>query len=115
MSTKRKRLFIGLAAALMIAVVTRGDAPLATTFVGLYEAREGGDVTLVAVSKTHPAEAVRAACELLERLVVKVPVGPGGEPEPVSDAEIAEARRIVEETLSELATELGRDAPEEPR
>ena len=60
-------------------------------------------------------EAARVACELLERLVVRAPVGPDGESEPVSDEEIAAARRVVEETLAELEKGLGRDEPEEPR
>jgi hypothetical protein len=59
-------------------------------------------------------EAARAACDLLERLVVKVPLGEDGEPEPVGDEEIAEARRIVEDTLRELAAEPGPEPPEEP-
>lgn len=56
-------------------------------------------------------EAARAACALLERLVVKVPPGPDGEPRPVSDEEIAEARRIVEETLRELDAGAGTEPP----
>jgi hypothetical protein len=60
-------------------------------------------------------EAARTACGLLERLVVKVPVGPDGEPQPVTDAEIEEARHIAEETLRELAAEPGPEPPEEPR
>ncbi len=58
-------------------------------------------------------EAARAAREMLERLVVKIPVGPDGEPEPVSDEEIEEARRIAEETLRELAAPPESDPPPE--
>jgi len=58
--------------------------------------------------------AARDVCALLERVVVKVPVGPDGEPEPVSDEEIAEARRVVEETIRELAQPLEDGPPGEP-
>ena len=58
-------------------------------------------------------DAARAAQEMLERLVVKVPVGPDGEPEPVKDEEIEEARRIAEQTLRELATSPETEPPGE--
>jgi hypothetical protein len=60
-------------------------------------------------------EAARAAREMLERLVVRVPNGPDGEPEPVTDAEIDEARHIAEETLRELAAMPETEPPEEPK
>ncbi len=60
-------------------------------------------------------EAAGAAREMLERLVVKPPLGPDGEPEPVGDAEIEEARRIAEETLRELASGPESEPPPEAR
>ena len=59
-------------------------------------------------------EAAGAARELLERWVVKVPAGPDGEPEPVSDAEFDEARHVAAETLRELATMPETEPPQEP-
>lgn len=60
-------------------------------------------------------EAARAARDLLERLVVKVPPGPDGEPEPVRGEEIDEARHIAEETLRELAAMPETEPPEGTR
>ena len=60
-------------------------------------------------------EAARAARDLLERSVVRVPSGPDGEPAPVTDAEIEEARHIAEETLRELANMPETETPGEPK
>jgi hypothetical protein len=60
-------------------------------------------------------EAAHAARELLERLVVKVPASRYGEPEPVTDAEMEEARHIAEETMRELANMPETEPPEEPK
>ncbi len=48
-------------------------------------------------------DAARSALEMLEHLIVKPPVDEFGDPAPVTDADFAEARRIYDETLQELA------------
>ncbi len=58
-------------------------------------------------------DAAHAAQEMLGRLVVRVPVGRDGEPEPVKDEEIDEARGIAAETLRELAISQESEPPGE--
>ena len=60
-------------------------------------------------------EAARAALDLLERIVVRVPVDADGEPLAVGAAEFAEARRVHEQTEQELAMMPDEEEPGEPR
>jgi hypothetical protein len=60
-------------------------------------------------------EAARAALDLLERIVVRAPMGADGEPLAASTAEFAQARQVREETEQELAMMPDVEEPEEPR
>jgi hypothetical protein len=60
-------------------------------------------------------EAARAALELLERIVVRAPMGADGEPLAAAAAEFAQARQIHDETEQELAMMPDVEEPEEPR
>jgi hypothetical protein len=60
-------------------------------------------------------EAARAALDLLERIVVRAPMGADGEPLAAGAAEYAQARQIHEETEQELAMMPDAEEPEEPR
>jgi len=61
-------------------------------------------------------DAARAAREMLERLVVRPPRDEYGEPAPLTDADFVEAKRVVDETIEELANmpEAEDDGPESP-
>jgi hypothetical protein len=59
-------------------------------------------------------DAARSACELLERLVVRIPTGPDGEPEPLTAGDFEEARRVQEQTEQELAMMPDSEEPEDP-
>ena len=48
-------------------------------------------------------DAARSALEMLEHLIVRPPVDEFGDPAPLTDADFAEAKRIYDETVQELA------------
>jgi hypothetical protein len=60
-------------------------------------------------------EAARTALDLLERVVVRAPAGPDGEPEPATAAEFEAARTVHAQTEQELAMMPEAEEPEEPR
>jgi hypothetical protein len=60
-------------------------------------------------------EAARAALDLLDRIVVRAPMGEGGEPRLAGAADFDEARRVHEQTEQELAMMPDAEEPEEPR
>ena len=60
-------------------------------------------------------ESARIALDLLERIVVRAPVGGDGEPVPAGAEEFAEARRVHEQTEQELAMMPDEEEPGEPR
>ena len=60
-------------------------------------------------------EAARAAFDLLERLVVRVPAGPDGEPLQATAEEFETARQVHAQTEQELAMMPDEEEPEEPR
>ena len=60
-------------------------------------------------------ESARIALDLLERIVVRVPVDGDGEPLAAGAAEFAEARRVHEQTEQELAMMPDEEESEEPR
>ena len=60
-------------------------------------------------------EAARTALDLLDRVVVRAPAGPDGEPVLAPATEFEAARHVHEQTEQELATMPEEEEPEEPR
>ena len=60
-------------------------------------------------------EAARVSLEMLERVVIKAPLNPDGDPSPPTSGDYEEARRIKEDTARELAMMPEAEEPDEFR